>query len=62
MCDALQVLEHAVGDVFHIRDALAQVDVIETEEARLQLLLHFGERPFGVDLLRLNLLNHLVGE
>jgi hypothetical protein len=62
MTDALQILQNAVGDVFHIGDALAKVDVVEAEEARLQLFLHFGHRPFGVDLLRLDFLDDLVGK
>ena len=59
MRDALQVLEHAVGDVLHVGDALAQVVVVEAEEARLQLFLHLGQRPLGVDLLVLDLLDRL---
>src|SRR5256885_5841530 len=34
MRDSLQILQHAVGHVLHVGDALAQVGVLETVEAR----------------------------
>ena len=62
MRDSQQVPLHALGDVLHVRDALAQVGVVEALEARLQLFLHLGQRPLGVDLLFFDLLHHFVGE
>ena len=60
--DPLQIRLHAVGDVLDIGHALAKVFIVEALEARLELLLHLGQRPFRVYLLRLDLLDDLVGE
>ena len=60
--DSLQIRLHAIGDVFDVRFALAQVRVIEALESRLQLFLHLGQRPLGVDLLRFDFLNDFVRE
>ena len=62
MGNALQVCLHSIGDILHVDDALAKVFVVETLEPRLQLLLHLRQRPLGVDLLGLDLLDDLVGK